>query len=240
MFNLKNKKALITGSTQGIGLAIAELFVKQGATVYVHGRTMDKCAAVAAKIGGKPVIADLSAPDCADQLYEQTGDIDILVQNASLQIRDDMMHIPDEDLDKQYHTNLRSTLRLVQKYIPHMMKQHWGRIVAVGSINQYKQNTTLALYASTKSAQYNMVQALAREYSRYGITVNGLAPGVIATPRNQDVLENADTVERLLDGIPARRLGKPEDIAPACLLLCSEEGGYITGTDLIVDGGMHL
>ena len=240
MFDLTGKKALITGSTQGIGLAIAKLFIKQGATVFVHGRSMDKCKSVAAEIGGIPVTADLGDADCADKLYEQTGDVDILVQNASLQIRDDIMNVPDEDFDAQYHVNVRSTLRLVQRYFPYMKAKGWGRFVLVGSVNQYKQNTSLALYASTKSAGFNMVQALARDYSRYGICINGLAPGVIATPRNDDVLNNKDTVDTILQRIPANRLGLAEDIAPACLLLCSDEGGYITGTDLIVDGGMHL
>lgn len=240
MFDLTGKKVLITGSTQGIGLAIAELFVKQGATVFVHGRSMEKCAAVAEKIGGIPVVADLQSPLCAEELYAQTGNVDILVQNASLQFRDDIMNIPDEDFDAQYHVNVRSTLRLVQRYFPYMKEKGWGRFVLVGSVNQYKQNTSLALYASTKSAGFNMVQALARDYSRYGITVNGLAPGVIATPRNEEVLADQETVETILQKIPANRLGRAEDIAPACLLLCSEEGGYITGTDLLVDGGMHL
>ena len=240
MFDLTGKKALITGSTQGIGKAIAQLFVKQGATVYVHGREIEKCAAVAKEIGGIPVIADLKEADCADKLYQQTGDVDILVQNASLQLRDDFMNIPDEDFDAQYHVNVRSTLRLVQKYFPYMMEQGWGRFVLVGSVNQYKQNTSLALYASTKSAGFNMVQALARDYSRYGICINGLAPGVIATPRNADVLGDEDKANSVMQKIPAGRFGMAEDIAPACLLLCSDEGSYITGTDLIVDGGMHL
>ena len=240
MFDLTGKKALITVSTQVIGLAIARFFIKRGATVYVHCRNMERSKAVARELGGIPVAADLAAPDCADRLYAQTGEVDILVQNASLQIRDDLMNISDEDFDAQYHVNLRSTLRLVQKYFPAMKAKGWGRFVLVGSINQYKQNTSLALYASTKSAGFNLVQALARDYSRFGITVNGLAPGVIATPRNEDVLKNRDTVDNILQKIPANRLGLAEDIAPACLLLCSEEGGYITGTDLLVDGGMHL
>ena len=240
MFDLTGKKALVTGSTQGIGFAIAKLLAKQGATVFVHGRNMEKCKLAAEKAGGIPVVADLMDAHCADKLYEQTGEVDILVQNASLQLRDDFMNIPDEDFDAQYHVNVRSTLRLVQKYFPHMKQQGWGRFVLVGSVNQYKQNTSLALYASTKSAGFNMVQALARDYSACGITINGLAPGVITTPRNDEVLENKDTVETLLNKIPAKRFGTAEEVAPACLLLCSEEGGYITGTDLIVDGGMHL
>ena len=240
MFNLSGKKALVTGSTQGIGLEIARVLAKAGATVFVHGRSMEKCAAAAKAVGGVPVVADLCNADCAETLYKQTGEIDILVQNASLQLRDDIMNVPDEDFDAQYHVNLRSTLRLVQTYLPHMKQQGWGRIVAVGSINQYKQNTSLALYATSKSAQFNLVQSLARDYSRYGITVNGLAPGVIATPRNEDVLADKEKADAILKQIPAKRLGRAEDIAPACLLLCSEEGGYITGTDLIVDGGMHL
>ena len=113
-------------------------------------------------------------------------------------------------------------------------------IVMIGSVNQYKQNPQLMVYAATKSAPMNFVQTMARELAEFGITVNNIAPGVILTPRNEQALSDEEYKAKIYSKIPCGYAGIPEDIAPAALLLCSDEGRYITGTDMIIDGGMHL
>lgn len=242
MFDLSGKKALVTGSTQGIGFAVAQCLSHHGAKVYVHGvSSEEKCRKACADIpNASYVLADLADEDCADRLYRATGSVDILVLNASVQIRGGLDDITDADFDRQFYTNVRSTMKLVQKYTPGMREKKYGRIVTIGSVNQYKQNPQLMVYAATKSAQMNFVQTMAKLLAPEGITVNNLAPGVILTPRNDEVLQNASYREKILKAIPCGYEGTPWDIAPAVLLLCSEEGRYITGTDMIIDGGMHL
>ncbi len=242
MFDLKNKKALVTGSSQGIGFAIAACLAAQGATVYVHGASsMEKCQRAADKIPGAiPVVQDLGAEDCAARLHEMTGDVDILVLNASVQFRNPWASVTSEEFDKQVRVNLKSSYEMIQKYAPYMQKQKWGRIVTVGSVQQYKPHRDMPIYAATKAAQMSLVSNLAKQLAPDGITVNNLAPGVIDTPRNAAALSDAEYSKKVMEGIPAGYAGLPEDCAAGALLLVSDEGRYITGTDLIIDGGMHL
>ncbi len=243
MFDLQGKRALITGSTQGIGKAIAALFAQQGATVIIHGSTsLEKCTSAAQEISGKTEIAlaNLSAPNCTDELYRQTGDVDILVLNASIQYRKAWDEITAEEFDIQVGTNLKASLALIQKYVPHMKAQSWGRIVTVGSVQQYKPHKDMAVYAASKCGQMSLVQNIGKQLAPFGITLNNLSPGVIATPRNDAALSDPDYAPKVMAGIPMGYAGQAEDCAAAALLLCSNEGRYITGTDLIVDGGMHL
>ncbi len=243
MFDLHGKRALVTGSTQGIGKAAAKILAQQGATVIIHGSTsMEKCIRAARDIPGKveTALADLSRPDCAEELYQQTGDVDILVLNASVQIRKSWDEITGEEFDFQINTNLKASLALMQKYVPHMKLQHWGRIVTVGSVQQYTPNPAMAVYAAGKCAQMSFVHNIGKQLAPYGVTLNNLSPGVIATPRNDAALSDAEYAAKVMAGIPMGYAGEPEDCAGTILLLCSEEGRYITGADFIVDGGMHL
>ncbi len=242
MFDLKNKKALVTGSTQGIGYAIAACLAAQGATVYVHGATSEeKCRAAAQTIPGAiSVVQDLSQEGAAVRLYEMTGDVDILVLNASVQFRNPWKNVTSDEFDTQVRVNFKSSYEMIQKYAPYMQSQKWGRIVTVGSVQQYKPHKDMPIYAATKAAQMSMVTNLAKQLAPDGITVNNLAPGVIDTPRNAAALSDPDYSKKVMEGIPAGYAGLPEDCAAGALLLVSEEGRYITGTDLIIDGGMHL
>lgn len=242
MFDLTGKTALVTGSTQGIGFAIAKTLAAHGAKVFVHGATsMEKCQAAAGKItGAVPVCQSLADPQGAEKLYRLTGNVDILVANASVQFRKKWSEITSEEFDEQVLVNLKSTLRLIQLYAPHMQAQKWGRILCVGSVQQYKPHKDMAVYAATKAGQMSLVQNLAKQLAPDGITVNNLAPGVIATPRNNAALADPVYAAQVMAGIPAGYAGAPEDCAGAALLLCSDAGRYITGSDFIVDGGMHL
>lgn len=243
MFDLNGKRALVTGSTQGIGKAVAFALAGQGCQVIIHGSSsLEKCRRAAKEIPGKTEVAleDLSKEGCAGRLYKQTHDVDILVLNASVQVRKAWNEITPEEFDRQIATNLKASLFLIQRYVPYMQRRGWGRIVTIGSVQQHKPHKDMAVYAASKCAQMSLVQNLALQLAPEGITINNLSPGVIATPRNAEALDDAAYAQKVLSGIPMGYPGAAGDCAGAALLLCSEEGRYITGTDLIVDGGMHL
>ncbi len=242
MFNLEGKKALVTGSTQGIGLAIAKTLSEYGATVFIHcGSSEEKAKNISSEIkNSHPVCVNLLERDAAEKLYAATGDVDIVILNASVQIKKKWDEITEEDMYKQFDINVKSTFKLIQKYVPKMKENSWGRIITVGSVQQYKPHKEMAFYAATKSANMNIVTNLASQLAPFGITVNNIAPGVIATPRNEDALNDEKYRDIVLSKIPAGYAGASYDIAGGALLLSSDAGRYITGTDIIIDGGMHL
>ncbi len=223
-FRLDGRVALVTGSSRGIGLAIADTLENHGARVIRHGLQT----------------ADLSSSEETARLLSTCGPVDILVLNASCQYYQTIEEFAPEDFVKQADVNLRSSFQLIQGVIPGMRGKNWGRVLAIGSINQWKQSPRLAVYAATKAALSNLMQNCARTYAACGMTFNTLAPGVIATDRNRAALAEPSCSEQLLATIPARRFGTPADCAGAALLLCSEAGAYITGADIPVAGGMQL
>lgn len=242
MFDLTGKTALVTGATQGIGLEIAKLLASHGAKVFVGGcSSMEKCQNACREIeNAVPVLADLTGADCADHLFEQTGEVDILVLNASIQYKEAWDAFSAEQYDDMMNCNLRASYLLIKKYADGMKKRGFGRIVTLGSVNQYNQHPELSLYGVTKMAQLKMVKNFAPALAPFGVTINNVAPGAIETPRNESVTSDPAkkaTVEKM---IPCGRFGTPADVAPSVLLLCSPEGSYITGSEIVVDGGLSL
>ena len=242
MTDFKGKKVLITGSTQGIGLEIAKQFSNCGAVVYINGAVSEEKLnnAVKAVPNSRPALCDLSKPECAETLYKITGDIDILILNASIQYRRAWDEIADEEFDRQMTVNFKSSLKLIQKYVPYMQTQKWGRIVTVGSVQQAKPHNDMLVYAASKAAQHNMVMNLAKQLAPFNITVNNVAPGVIETPRNFEALADEEYAKMVLAGIPCGHTGEAKDCAGIMLLLCSDEGKYMTGENIFIDGGMKL
>ena len=242
MFDLTGKTALVTGSTQGIGFEIACTLAKQGAKVFVSGAESDeKCREASEKIpNSMPVRANLLKQEEIEALYEKTGDVDILVLNASIQYKRKWDEFSLEEYDIQMNCNVKSSYLLIKKYADEMKNKHWGRIVAIGSVNQYNQHPELSIYGVTKAAQMKMVQNFAPSLAPFGVTINNIAPGAIDTPRNEKAFEDEAFKKKVSDSIPCGYIGSPSDISPAVLLLCSEEGRYITGSEIIIDGGMHL
>lgn len=250
MFNLKGKTALVTGSGQGIGRATAELLAGQGARVIINWASNDAKAAVtmaAVKAAGGEYIPwkyDISSASVRQDfeafMAENNMHVDILVLNASVQVRNAWEKITPEEFDKQMYTNFRSSLQLIQACVPGMRAKKWGRIVTVGSVQQSRPNTAMAVYAATKAAQNNLCMTLCGQLAGDGITINNIAPGAVETVRNEQVLADPDYRKMIEDSIPVGFVGRPEDIAPLILLLCSEEGRYITGADIPIDGGMSI
>ena len=236
------KKVLITGSTQGIGKALAAAFVKNGYEVIVHcSKDMEKAERIRQEIGAhQAVVCDLSNMDEVSGLYAKTGAVDCLILNASVQYKELWHEITDETFDKQFDVNVKSTLKLIQAYYPAMKEKGFGRIVTIGSVNQYRNHPELSLYSATKCAVMKLVQVIAKQVAPFGVTVNNVAPGAIATPRNESVYNDDEQRKAVEAVIPMGRFGMPEDCVGAVLMLCSEQGAYITGTDIVIDGGMRL
>ena len=242
MFDLTGKTALVTGSTQGIGLEIAKCLSNHGAKVFINGaESIEKCKDACEKIkNSHPARADLLNDYEIDRLYETTGDVDILVLNASVQYKKKWDEYTEEEYEKQMNCNVKSSYLLIKKYAEGMKKKGWGRIVTVGSVNQYNQHPELSLYAVTKIAQLKLIQNIAPSLAPFGITLNNVAPGAINTPRNAEALSDEGFRKKVEDSIPCGYIGETFDISPAVLLLCSEEGRYITGSEIKIDGGMSL
>ncbi len=242
MFDLTGKKALITGSSQGIGKELAKALAEHGAQVYVHASAPSEKLSEAAKYAGavKAVTANLFDSACAEEIYRQTGAVDILILNASIQIKKPWNEYTEDEFDKHISCNLKSSYFLMQKYAEEMKKKGWGRIITIGSVNQYNNHPELCIYAMTKSAQMKLCENVAPFLAPYGITVNNIAPGAIATPRNSEALSNPEFYKKITQNIPVGYIGDAKDINAAALLLASEEGRYITGSDIVADGGMRL
>lgn len=236
------KSVLITGSTQGIGKALAMAFVKEGYQVCVHcSKDLEKAERVRREIGAQQaVVCDLSNMEEVNELYEKTGAVDCLILNASVQYKELWQDITDEMFDKQFDVNVKSTLKLMQAYYPAMKEKGFGRIVTIGSVNQYRRHSELSVYSATKCAVMKLVEVIAKQAAPFGVTVNNVAPGAIATPRNESVYNDEEKRKAVEACIPMGRFGTPEDCVGAVLMLCSEQGAYITGTDIIIDGGMRL
>jgi len=235
-------KILVTGSTQGIGKAIASAFAKQGNEVIVHcSKDLYKAERVCMEIGAiGAVTADLSDMNEVRGLYNKTGTVDCLILNASVQYKQHWQDITEEAIDRQLAINVKSTLLLMQAYYPAMKEKGFGRIITIGSVNQNRCQPELSLYSATKCAVMRLVKNIAKEAAPFGVTVNNVSPGAITTPRNADVYNDVAARKAAENAIPMGRFGTPEDCAGVVLFLCGRGGDYITGADIAVDGGMSL
>lgn len=249
-FDLTGRRALVTGSSRGIGAAIAVALAEAGADVMVHYTgNADHAHEVASRItaAGRRtgvVQADLSADDGARRAYDASvaalGCIDILVLNASIQTKKPWTDFTRADLDAHYAVNYRASFELMQLAAPGMTERGWGRILTIGSVQEAKPHPEMLVYSSFKHAQTGLVLGLARDLATRGVTINNLAPGVIQTDRNSAALSNPDYAAKARAAIPAGFFGEPTDCTGAALLLCSDAGRYITGQNLFVDGGLGL
>ena len=250
LFDITGKTALITGAGQGIGRSIALALAEHGANIIINYRSNQGLAektlqdvlkfGVQAWLWEYDLLSDTVTSDFQHIKEKCEWDIDILILNASIQIRKKWEEVTLSEFDAQMTVNLRSSLELMQCCVPDMERKQWGRIVTLGSVQQNRPSKQMIVYAASKAAQLNMVKNLAWQLGCKGITINNLAPGVIGTIRNEEVLSNNVFKAKIEKNIPVGYIGEPYDLASVALLLCSDAGRYISGADILVDGGMSL
>ena len=249
-FDLTGRVALVTGGRREIGRAIATGLAGLGAHVAVHHRGEDEHGDAHATVraisdaGGRAqdFVADFAMPGAGAQLAAEVlaamGRVDILVLNASIELVEELEEITQEHFDRQVNVNLRASFELLQALVPKMAAHGWGRVLTIGSVQQLRPSPRMFVYAGSKAMQNNWARNLARIYGKQGVTVNNLAPGAIATARNAGQL--ASNRAALENRIPVGRVGRPDDLTGAAMLLCSEAGSYINGADFFVDGGLSI
>lgn len=247
MAALEGRVALVTGAARGIGLAIVTGLAAAGARVILHDRDRAATDRAVAELGARGFtagglvhdLADPAAPERMRAALAQAAP-DILILCASVEIPEGWDRISEAALALQSEVNLHATVRLIQSFLPVMIARGFGRIVAIGSVQEERPNPSHFYYAATKVAQTSMILNLARTLREPGITCNVIKPGAILTDRNRAVLADPAYEAAVLERIPLRRLGAPQDCVGAALLLCSPEGAYINGAEIAVDGGLRL
>ncbi|WP_298495364.1 SDR family NAD(P)-dependent oxidoreductase [uncultured Maritimibacter sp.] len=251
LFDLAGKTALVTGSTRGIGKAIAMAYAEAGANVVISSRKVDACDAVADEInargGGRatPIAANIAEDADIDRLVseaeKQVGAVDILVCNAAVNpYMGPFLDTPDDAFDKTIAVNIRSNMRLCRAVVPGMQARRDGAIVIISSIAAFKGSKNLGIYAVTKAADAQIVRNLATAYGRDNIRVNGIAPAVVKTKFASALYEDPEREKAIARSYSLKRLGEPDDIAGAALYFGSRAGAWTTGQTLIIDGGWSI
>ena len=246
--SIEGKNALVTGGSRGIGRAICVRLAAMGAQVFVNYVSNPDAAEETKKIiedaGGKAQIIGFNVADTAasqdaiKELIKEHGSLDILVNNAGI-TRDGLLARMSEDAwDAVLDTNLKGSFICAKAAARSMMKKKWGRIVNISSVVGFSGNAGQVNYSAAKAGMQGMTKSMAREFATRNITVNSVAPGYIATDMTKDLPE--DIQEKLLTEIPLASLGTPEDIAGAVAYLVSDDGGYVTGQTIHVNGGMYM
>lgn len=244
MFDLSGQTAVVTGASGGIGSAIARTLHRQGAEVTLTGTRTTALSALAQELGAAAhvVAANLSEPDAADRLIKEAeaamSRVDILVNNAGF-ARDALaLRLRDEDWEAVLAVNLTAAFRLTRAALRGMVRRRHGRVICITSIVGVTGNVGQANYAASKAALIGMAKSIAAEVAARGITVNCVAPGLIATAMTDKL--GGDQLARVAAAIPMDRLGTPDDVAAAVLYLASREAAYVTGQTLHVNGGMAM
>lgn len=244
MFDLTNKRALVTGATGGIGSAIVRRFIKAGATVAATGTKSEKLQALADEFGDSvhALRYDLSTADSIRELSsaaaDALGSVDILVNNAGITRDSLFLRLSESDWNDVIAINLNAAMLLSKNVLRGMMKSRWGRIINVTSVIGSTGNPGQANYAASKAALAGFGKSLAAEVASRGITVNALAPGFIATEMTDGLSDKQR--ERILENVPVGRMGTADEIAAGALFLASNEAGYVTGQTLHVNGGLAM
>ena len=244
---LNGKVAIVTGASRGIGRAVAEAFVGEGARVAICGRKQDTLDQVAREIGpaAMPIACHVGRVDQIKNLVAATtrefGPVDILVNNAATNISfGPCLEIDESQFDKMVETNLKSAFRLIQAVAPGMCDRASGSIINIASIAGLRPQLHSLLYSMTKAALIMMTKSYALELGSKGVRVNAIAPGLIQTTLSEHYWKDEAQRESVLSGQPIHRIGQPADVAEIALLLASDKGSYVTGQTLVVDGGFLL
>lgn len=250
LFDLSGKVAVVTGSTKGIGLAIAQALARAGAKVVISSRKADKCEEVASDIKSEGLEATAIPCHIGDRnnvehLVSETnkryGKIDTLVCNAAVNpYYGPMSGLSDEAFAKVMDSNVRSNIWLCNLAIPGMAERRDGSVIIVSSIGGLKGSLNLGIYAISKAADFQLARNLAVEWGPRNIRVNCIAPGLVRTDFARALWENRETLARAESLTPLRRIGEPGDIAGAAVFLASRAGAWMTGQVIVIDGGVTI
>jgi len=244
MFELTGKTALITGATGTIGGTIARIVHAQGATVAISGTRREILDKLAAQLGERVHVLPCNLADPAEtdalvpRAEQAMGQLDVLIANAGVTRDNLLVQLRDEDWDQVIAINLSATFRLARAAVRGMMRRRFGRVIAITSVVGTTGNPGQANYVAAKAGITGMIKAMAQEYAKRGVTANCVAPGFIVTPMTEKLNEKQREV--ILAKIPANRAGTAEEVAAAVVFLASNEGGYVTGQTLHVNGGMAM
>jgi len=254
LFDLTGKVALITGSSKGIGRAIAEEMARHGAKVVISSRKADNCAAVAAAIdaecatgsgGAVSIPANISSRDEIERLVAETrrelGRIDIVVCNAAVNpAYGPMSELPDTAFEKILHVNILSNHWLIQQVLPEMIERRDGAVIVVSSIGGLRASTTLGAYCISKAADLQLVRNLALENGRHNIRVNAISPGLVRTDFARALWENPEYLASHTERDALQRIAEPRELAGIAVYLASAAGSFTTGQNFVIDGGATI
>ncbi len=247
MFDLKDKVAVVTGSSRGIGRAIAEAFARAGAKVVVSSRSREACEPVTGKLLAEGLTA-MTLPchigrkaeleELVSRTREAWGEVDVLVCNAAINpAYGPLSELSDDAFDKIMATNVRSTFQLCNMVLPGMAAAGGGAVILLSSIAALRGNGVIGAYGMSKAAEAALARNLAVEWGPSKIRVNAIAPGLVRTDFARALWEDPVRLERAETRTPLRRIGEPDDIAGVALFLASEAGAYVTGQTIVADGG---
>lgn len=243
LFDLSGRRALITGSSQGIGFALAQGLAAAGAQVVLNGRDANRLAAAAAQIPGAQMLAfDATDHDgvraAVDGFEADHGAIDILVNNAGMQHRAPLEEFPAEAFERLLQTNIASVFHVGQAVARHMIARGQGRIINIASVQTALARPSIAPYTATKGAVGNLTKGMAADWARHGLNCNAIAPGYFDTPLNAALVADPAFTDWLEKRTPAGRWGRVEELQGACIFLASDAASFVNGHILYVDGGI--
>lgn len=242
LFDLTGRTALITGSSQGIGLALARGLARAGAEVVLNGRDREKLTKVAEELGARYLAFDATDHDAVraaiDGFERDVAQIDVLVNNAGMQHRAPLEEFPAEAFERLLRTNISSVFNVSQAVARHMIARGKGKIINICSVQTALARPGIAPYTATKGAVGNLTKGMATDWARYGLQCNAIAPGYFDTPLNAALVADADFSAWLEKRTPAGRWGRVEELVGACIFLSSGASSFVNGHVLYVDGGI--